>query len=324
MLRFLPFLLAWGLLVPAAYAQPQPPPGDLTQDLEFFQQQSQLYQRWLDHSGLGSVLRVREISVKADHLSLYLEMPFRQVDSVVVAWDSLKHRFERNHSITLEQQLFYKLVHLMELRQSMADVQIYDTYDLKQEPLFMRAIYFAEGQVKVERSSPRSKTRHIVLKPDPNGGKSASVMAFQQTCSQAVLFEQVLAYAEARYEASPCKGTTPTMTVLESENVLRFEVTNLCREVLIDEAQPTLCSVLQTFGYPCDWAKRELLTFTVACRPIHEGVELSIEIDGKYGSGLYERVRRGAYLSMELDFDDYLERYADTFRESLKRNLSCR
>ena len=297
---------------------------DLTKDLPFFTGQMDNYQRWLDQSGLGDLLEVEDIKVEPEHLSLYLSFPFEDIDAVMTAWESLKDGFESNSPLTLEQALFYKLIHFMEIRQSMADVQIYDTYNLKNEPLFMRAIYFAEGQVKVERSSPRSKTRHIVLKPDPNGGKSASVMAFQQACSQAVLFEQVLAYAEARYEASPCKGTTPTVTVLESENVLRFEVTNLCREVLIDEAQPTLCSVLQTFGYPCDWAKRELLTFTVACRPINEGVELSIEIDGKYGSGLYERVRRGAYLSMELDFDDYLERYADTFRESLKRNLSCR
>lgn len=298
-------------------------PGDLTQDRAFFEQQAQRYQRWLDHSGLGDVLRVRELSVRPDHLSLYLEMPFGDIDSVVVAWDSLKKHFDRHHAISLEQQLFYKLAQLMEVRQDLVDVQLYDTYDLRREPLFMRGIYFEAGQVQVEQSTPRSKTRHILLKPDTEAGKAASVLALQQACTQAALFEQVLAFAEARYTTQPCKGATPTVTVLESESVLRFEVVNLCREVLIDEAQPTLCSILRTFGYPCDWAKRELLTFTVACRNTAEGIEMSIIIDGKYGSGFYEQVRRGAYLDMEIDFDDYLERYADTFRESLKRQLSC-
>ena len=45
---------------------------DLTQDLTFFQERKALYQRWLDHSGLGQVLKVQDIKVEAEQLSLYL------------------------------------------------------------------------------------------------------------------------------------------------------------------------------------------------------------------------------------------------------------
>lgn len=109
--------------------------------------------------------------------------------------------------------------------------------------------------------------------------------------------------------------------MLESGDVLRFEITDLCREVLIDEANPLLCQILRTFGNDCNFVKRELLTFTIAHRTTAAGFNLHLEIDGKYGSGFYENVRRGGYLNMEIDFDDYLERYADQIKEEFKRVL---
>lgn len=67
--------------------------------------------------------------------------------------------------------------------------------------------------------------------------------------------------------------------------------------------------------------KRERLTFTIAYVPTVEGINLNIEIDGKYGSGFYRTVCRGGYHSMEVDFDDYLEVYADKFSQELKAAL---
>ena len=94
---------------------------DLTKDSEFFQKQAQLYQRWLDHSGLGKLLKVHTIEVKPQELSLYLAFPFEDIDSVATAWKLLKTSYDRAHPVTLEQELFYKLVNLMEVRQSLAD-----------------------------------------------------------------------------------------------------------------------------------------------------------------------------------------------------------
>ena len=84
--------------------------GDLTKDIVFFKQQQVLYQRWLDHSGLGQYLRVEDMEVKEQELSLYLSMPFSSLDSIISAWTVLKADFEQEASISLEQQLFYKAV----------------------------------------------------------------------------------------------------------------------------------------------------------------------------------------------------------------------
>lgn len=296
---------------------------DLTQDTVFFNQQKATYQRWLDHSGLGRVLHVEALKVEPDHLSLFLAFPYSDIDFIVQSWEALKREFEAERPFTLEQQLFYKMVSLMEVRQGLADVQIYDTYDLRREPLFFRGIYFEDGAVKVEESNPKSKIEEVAISPaNLKGMKGMSEAQFREAFSREAVYEKVLAYAQGRYRKTSCEQRYPLVRVLENGTVLRFEVEDLCREVLTDEANPLLARILNSCcGQDYNWVKRELLSFIVTHRelPAGQGFMLTIEIDGKYGSGLYEKVRRGGYLSMEVDFDDYLERYADSFREEVKK-----
>lgn len=310
-----PFLLVFS----AATAQIE----DLTQDTAFFNQQKAIYQRWLDHSGLGSVLHVEALKVEQGHLSLYLGFPYADIGYIVQSWEMLKEEFEAERPLSLEQQLFYKMVNLMEVRQSLADVQVYDTYDLRREPLFFRGIYFEDGQVKVEASNPKSKIEEVTLSPaNFKGMKSMTEVQFREAFSREAVYEKILDYARNRYKRTYCEQRYPVVRELESGTVLRFEVEDLCREVLTDEANPILARILNgCCGQNYNWVKRELLSFLITYRelPGKEGFQLTIEIDGKYGSGLYEKVRRGGYLSMEVDFDDYLERYADSYREEVKK-----
>ncbi len=306
------------LLVTSAIAQIE----DLTRDTKFFEKQKTEYQRWLDHAGFGSVLKVHAIEVEPQQLSLYLAFPYEDVDSILVAWQELKTAFEKKRPITLEQELFYKMVHMMEIRQALASVQIYDTYDLRKEPLFSRAIYFEKDSVKVEASNPKSKIREIIIKlEDFKEMKKMSVEAFQKQFDRQTVYDKIYQYSKQKYERKTCDQRYPKLRLLENGDVLRFEINDLCREVLEDEANPRLCQILRGFGYDCNWVKRELLTFRVIHREEARGFGLYIEIDGKYGSGFYENVRRGGYLSMEIDFDDYLERYADQFKEEIKEIL---
>lgn len=295
---------------------------DLRQDADFFRQQTATYQRWLDHSGLGQYLRVYDVKVEAAELSLYLAFPFSDVDSVQTAWEVLKTQFEASAAITIEQQLFYKAQAIMEVRQSNISVQIYDTYDLRSEPLFMRAIYFGNGQVQTAESNPKSKRRTINMQPAKVGsGKDNATAAFKEKYTREHVYECLLQYAKTRFERTTCDGRNPRVRMLENDDNLRFEVSDLCREVLTDEANPTLCAILSNFGYDCNWVKRELLVFTVTYEDTTTGFRLVMEIDGKYGSGFYTSVRRGGYLSMEIDFDEYLENYASEMGTELRRVL---
>ncbi len=301
--------------------------GDLTQDRAFFDRQLPVYQRWLDHAGLGATLHVHQLAVEPERLSLYLAFPYQDIDSVINAWRDLKAAFEAERPLTLEEQLFYKMTALLEAPQAQADLQLYDTYDTSREPLFFRGIYFADGQVRVEEANPRSEVREISLRPVDLGRlREARAVELRAGTSDADLsaewvYGRVLAYARERYEQTPCPQRQPRVETLQNDDRLRFEVIDLCKEVLVDETNPRICGWLDTFGYPCNWIKREWLTFTVTYEPAPGGATLTVDIDGKVGSGIYETVRRGGYLPMEVDFDDYLERYADRFAVALKQAL---
>lgn len=294
-------------------------PGDLTNDLPFFEKQTKVYQKWLNRSGLNASLSVTDIDVEPKKLYLYLAFPYADTDSIVSAWRSLKTNLEQKRPLSLEQQLFYKMTHIMEVRQSMAEVHIYDTYDLRREPRFYRIIRFEQGRVTVEESNPQDVRKYLTLKPpDFSRMKETSAEAFKKTYSRQAVFDKIFQYAKSYFEEKVYNDRRPKVDPLENGDALRFEVIDLRREVLTDAANPTLCRILRTFGHDCDWVKREMLTFTISYEEQPGGFRLTIAIDGKYGSGLYSRIQRGGYIDMETDFDEYLERYADKFREKLR------
>lgn len=55
-------------------------------DTTFFQNQTQLYQKWLDNSGLGKTLKVQTLGVYPDELALYLAFQYTATDSITEAW----------------------------------------------------------------------------------------------------------------------------------------------------------------------------------------------------------------------------------------------
>lgn len=313
--------LIWLLHFSSATAQVQELSQDLTKDTPFFQQQKKLYQRWLTDSGLGTVLKVYDIEVQPNELSLYLSFPYEESDSVTVAWEQLKQSYDSQHALTLEQQLFFKLCHIMEIRNTVGNVQLYDTYNTKVEPCFFRGIYF-DKKVMVEESGCKSKIEEINLSaPRLKDSKGQTVAEFQEYMSKEVVFKKILEFANQKFTISKCLDRNPEIIKYESEDILHFEVLDICRTVLTDEAQPTLCGILRAVGYECDWVKREKLDFIIKYEPSANGVKINIELDGKFGSGLYKKVERGGYISMEIDFDEYLEKYAKRFKEELKDYL---
>jgi hypothetical protein len=317
--HFLLFLCSFAFL-PLAKAQIE----DLTQDTAFFEDQTEVYQRWLDHSGLGQYLSVYDIEVEKDMLSVYLNFPYSDLDSIQNAWDQLKSDFEDNSAITLEEQLLYKASFIMEVDQHMINVQIYDTYKLLEKETFMRAIFFQDGQVYTEEDNPRDKRESFTLRPtDLSNNKEENSTDFQQRFSKQQVYERIYSYAQKRFKQAVCLNRNPDIRLLEQDNNLVFEVTDLCREVLTDEANPVLCQLWNTFSKDqCNWVKRELLRFTFTYEELSDGgFRLVVVVDGKVGSGFYDEVKRGGYMSMEVDFDEYLETYAQSFTTELRRVL---
>jgi len=294
---------------------------DLTHDRDFFLKQETLYQQWLDHNGLGKTLHVKAVEVESQQVALYLAFSTENSDTVIAAWAQLEKDYGAlNTGLSLEQALFYKMLHLMELRQSVANVQLYDTYDTRKEPCFYRGIFVKEGTFHVDSSGCKSKLLDIYLSPsDLKTAKKPSNAAFQKQYTQPYVFDKIQQYAKQRYERNTCTGRNPTVSEAQIDgNIMRFEVTDLCKEVLKDETNPYPCEIMKKYFKPCNWIKREKLTFTFIYQTKDNALHLKCEVEGKIGSGYYDQVGRGGYLDMEVDFDGYLTDYANKLQYELK------
>ncbi len=303
-------LLLVSTLLQTANAQRE----DLTGDRDFFLKQEKLYQGWLDHSGIGKTLRVKAIEVDQQEVALYLAFPNENADSVIAAWAQLKKDYGAlNTGFSLEQALFYKMLHLMELRQSAANVQLYDTYDTRKEPCFYRGIHAKEGVLQVDSSGCRSKHLDIFMSPsDLKMAKKPTNASFQKQYTQQYVFDKIHQYAKQRYERETCFERHPKVSEPQIDgNIMRFEVTDLCKEVLKDAANPDVCAFLNNYVKPCNWITREKLTFTFIYQSKESAFQLKCELEGKVGSGYYDQVGRGGYLDMEIDFDGYLTDYVE-------------
>lgn len=294
---------------------------DLTRDRDFFNKQAILYQKWLDHSGLGKTLHVKTVETDPQQVALYLAFPYEKADSVQAVWNRLKKDFDaQNTGMDLERTLFYKMLSLMELRQSVANVQIYDTYDTREEPCFFRGIFVKEGAFHVDSTGCRSKNLDIYLSPnDLRSARKPSNGAFQKQYTQQYVFDKIHQYAKQRYERTACIGRYPQVSPPQIDgSIMRFEVTDLCKEVVKNAENSTICAFLNKYVKPCNWIQREKLTFTFVYQAKENAFQLKCTLEGKVGSGYYDEVGRGGYLDMEIDFDGYLTDYANKLQYELK------
>jgi len=278
----------------------------LLQDTTFFERETQTYQAWLDNTNLGKVLQVYDIGISEKELSLYLVFNTEDSEQCWAQWEQLQLDSKQQKAIGLPQQLFYELITIMDVRQSIANIQIYDTYDLSQEPCFVVGIYFEDGGVKVIEEGCKSKKADITIPPTQIEGKEASEQEFYKVLSRAFVFDSILSYSIQRYETQRYEDRPPKVVKLENGDVLRFRAEDLALEVLTDERQGWERYIGQ------DWIKRERLTITVTYKRTLGGLKLGVDVDGKYGSGFFSDVGRDGYHLMDDDFEEYLEDYANT------------
>ena len=290
---------------------------DLTADSPFFQKQKDLYQRWLEHEGLSWALRVQDLLVEPDTLTLYLGFHSPDADTVFQVWQELKGTFDAQNSLTLEQHLFYKMVQMMEVEEPQAMVLLFNSYDTSKDPdpCFVRGIYFEEGQVQVGAHNCKSEIRDIFVDlPEMNTKSKVVESEFRDASGREEAFDKIYQYALKRFGSRACEGRHGRVYLREKDQVLRFEVKDLCKEVITESNQSLICRLL-----PIDCReRREWLTFTITYLETRRGFKLTCKIDAKVASGNFGQVSRGAYYDMEIDFDEYLKDYADSFKLELQ------
>ncbi len=300
----------------------------LQTDQVFFQAQTRSYDRWLTQEGLGEYLSVYALDVKESRLSLYLQFPFKiaddsaRLDQAVATWKLVKTYYDSLHTDSIESALLYKLSFLMEVGIDSVEILLYDTHDLGYDAQFMRFIYYWQDSLRVRRKGQmKAKTVPIKLKAPTGNGREEEKIDLGEVYSKARVFAGIQAYCEQRFNNERCEGRKAHIELIDDEEVLQFQVWNLCREVLYYMDKSNLCSFVNLLGFECDWAKREMLEFRITYLAQPDGIELILIVDGKIGSGLYEEDRRGGYYNMEDDFDDAFGTYAQSFKKDLREYL---
>ncbi len=302
----------------------------LGEDLPFFQKKASLYQKWLESKGMGKALKMDKVELKknGNELELFLSIRTHDPDSAAAIWTALVTDFKKqNPDEELVSALFHTFIRLMEIPPVQGNVQVYfpNKNSAGYNPCFYVWIWEEDNKVKEESRTNNCKSQTLSISVEPAKVKkvtSKNATPISSKDQARVVFDKILLYARQRYEVKRCENRNPRVEEDEkTDYMLTFTVSDLCKEVLVEEKISPICSLIAEIWGPCNDIRRERLEFTFHYIPTDKGYTLTGSLTGKFGSGVYVP-RKSGYMDMEPDFEeDFLKPYVKAFQKDLKLYL---
>ncbi|MBK8969048.1 MAG: hypothetical protein IPM36_20715 [Lewinellaceae bacterium] len=294
-------------------------------DFTFFNQKAEVYQQWLDKTGLGQAIHVTKVRLKKDstELELLLHVNSTDLDTAIALWNRTQDDVRLSSDQTLEEKLFQTFSDFMEIPPAQGNVQVYVLdKDGVYIPCFYVAIWEEDGSIRTESKMRECKDKPIAVSLAPlplrKTVKGRTVETERKLSSQQV-FDNIEAFLRVKYTRTNCYDRRPEMLVeLRTETFLRISISDLCRVVLTDEQKSLWCRAAETLGWKCNDVRRERLEFEF--NYLSGSNSLTGRLTGKFGSGVY-RPRTSGYMDMEPDFNDYLDTFHLKFQQELKPYL---
>ena len=286
---------------------------ELKNDTAYFNQQMGVYQEWLDSSGIGEVLGVREYEVKENFLTLYLEFLVSRndyeescLDTIITQWKKMKWHFDTLRDISLEQQLFYKQVSIMNLDPTQTGVAVFDNYNINEFSHFLRGMYFQDGEVKVEMETVKCYTILDSLSSPAFHDKMKKVVyiSLKSNYDKKETYKKALNYLKAYAQENSCEGSSAVVRMLEAKDNLWLEVSNLC-----DKEWSTLLKDNRSI-------EKLYYLFTYS-----EDGELGLIVDGGVVNPQKVIQEPYTYISLGEEHKQWLEDYAQYFMKGLKEEF---
>lgn len=262
-------------------------------DLSFYKSQEIVYQEWLDQAGLGKILKVQETELRQDSLALYLRIhnpgtPQSGDDRAGYFFTNFRNarkKFNARNSLSLEQQLFLKMLHIMEVGPDKATVQLYDSYDWLDAELGFYGIYYDNDRIQVDSSgykgTDHSTPVYIAVQESAEAGMHVIKPVSPESVFACIksFFHQRL---QSQSETNDCYtlAAIPTAFQVDS-NKFQLSIKPLCQEVLAQQNNRAICDWLNRLGFNCTTLKKEWLTYTFTVMPTATGYQLDCYIDGK-------------------------------------------
>lgn len=266
----------------------------LQKEADYFQEHRQNFEAWLDTTQLSQHIQVQKLKVRPEQVLLFMEIENKDI------WFDLKDEFQQKFHTNFAKKLMDKFLFQMSVGQDSAEINII----CKSED-YPIGIYYQNGQLVVDEALPLVTTKGMFQlnisdfptgKPQTAKGKSEYIK------------RNVKLYLRDYYLSKSSFWHKVHFSVIDNEEEMSFEISNLKKEVLDD-------FVLGYFEF-----------IMIDMYFIQNGniVEVTYELQAKYGSGIFIAPRRSGYKDMEPKYQDYVERYRKKFRSMIKDVLNAK
>ncbi len=293
-------------------------------EISFFQERKNTYQRWLDQTGIGKVLQMDQLEMTKNNTSVGLWLTFKTADpdSAIGMWNQLRRDFSAASGRTMSDELFLKFIQFMEIPAAQGNVQIYlRQSDGTLNRCFFIFLYDDDGVTQTDEKllDCKAKSFDVTIErlaiSNVTKGNTGTIT---KPLSSEEVFNRIGRYAHARYDKN-LDGRYPKVEGEKiSGNLFTFFVEDLSREVLTTEQKSIWCRTMEALGIQCNDITRERLEFDLRYNP--DTGQLSCELTGKFGSGVY-RPREKGWMDMEPDFESDLKKYTTLLGDAIKKYL---
>ena len=311
---------------------------DLEKDKAFFKEVSTSYTKWIKANFPPNTIQLYStckqdqncpVDYQKGKYVLFIELVYAKGEKLEIAkakWENIKKSFEeeKKNGFTFEEILFYKMLEVYDLKKEEARIEFYDTYDSNLKPELEGFIEHDGNKVNPQIIKYRNIEKVVSL-PKIKGFSKKSTEQIDITIqkSREDVYKRIETFIKQKLEKKKCENRNPKVEVIDSEENLEIEATELCKEVFSQDSDHALAKIINTvFKSNVNWNKRERLKLIFKyIVDSKTGVRnLSVNVNGKYGDGFFKPREKG-YHNMEPEFIEVLEHYVNVLKEELKREL---
>jgi len=266
----------------------------LQKEASYFEEHQEYFKAWLDSTKLSEHIQVSKLKVRSDRLLLQMKIANKDI------WLDLKEEFEQKYHSNFAKVLLDKFLFQMSVGKDSAEINIHCV-----SADYPIGIYYQDGKLKVDEALPLVTTKGMFQlnisdfptgKPQTAKGKSEDIK------------RRIKLYLRDYYLAKSSFWHKVHFSVIDNEEEISFEISNIKKEVLDDFVM----------GY------FERIVIDMYVEQKGNIVEVTYELQAKYGSGIFIAPRRSGYKDMEPKYQDYVDQYRKRFRSMIKDVLNAK
>jgi hypothetical protein len=266
----------------------------LEKDEPYFKETLSDYQEWLDSTNLSKVLTISALTTYPDFLHLNMKIKSRD------DWFDLRDIYKEDYDRSICEDLIRKLSFQMSLDKDSLKI----TIDAIEDDYPVELSYYNGDYLTMEKE-PLLSTKGMLLLKISDVPTTKTTKA---TGESEQVKELIKGYLKNHYEQKKVWGKKSRFVIIDTKDELSIEISNISKEVLDDFM----------IGY------YEFIMIDMVLEQKGEFVEITYELQMKYGSGIFVAPRRSGYKDMEAKYSIYVERYRKKFRAMMQEVLSAK